>query len=261
MTYTMTDVVLLFFAYSVVGWLWETIYCSIRARKFQYRGFLAGPYCPVYGFAVVTILLATDQFSRTIIGLFIIGLIVATIFEFFASIILERAFHLKLWDYSQLWGNLDGRVAPAISLFWGIAVVILVKFVQPPMMNLVNWIEAHTDKYAALVIAFVMSVDTIVTVLNTQQFRQHAAVWEQRIAAENERLHIELLDDLANQRLNQAKRRQRLLQLVHPNWNERRFLHNYPQLNIREAPHLKQLRKQLSHAVADLKAARKNGAH
>lgn len=257
MTYTMNDVILLFFAYSVIGWAWETVYCSIKARKFQYRGFLAGPYCPIYGFAVVTILLSTDQFSRNVIGLFIIGFIVATIFEFFASVILERAFHLKLWDYSNLWGNLDGRVAPAISLFWGISVVILVKWVQPPMMQMVNWVEAQTNQLGSIIVAFIMSIDTVVTVINTRQFRENAAIWEQRVQAENERLHIQLLDELATRRLNQQKRRKRLLELVHPNWNERRFLHNYPQLVIREAPHLKQLHKQLTNAINDLKAAQK----
>ena len=47
MEYSLTDIIFLFFIYSFVGWLWETIYCSIKDRKFAYRGFLAGPYCPV----------------------------------------------------------------------------------------------------------------------------------------------------------------------------------------------------------------------
>ena len=52
MTYSLADIIFLFFIYSFVGWLWETVYCSIKDKKFAYRGFLVGPYCPVYGFAV-----------------------------------------------------------------------------------------------------------------------------------------------------------------------------------------------------------------
>lgn len=54
MTYSLADIIFLFFIYSFVGWLWETVYCSIKDKKFAYRGFLVGPYCPVYGFAVTT---------------------------------------------------------------------------------------------------------------------------------------------------------------------------------------------------------------
>lgn len=44
----MSQIILLFFIYSFIGWLWETVYCSLKAKKFVYRGFLVGPYCPIY---------------------------------------------------------------------------------------------------------------------------------------------------------------------------------------------------------------------
>ena len=71
MEYSLTDIIFLFFIYSFVGWLWETIYCSIKDRKFAYRGFLAGPYCPVYGFAVTTVLVATKPFQSHLLWLFL----------------------------------------------------------------------------------------------------------------------------------------------------------------------------------------------
>lgn len=67
------------FIYSFIGWLWETIYCSIHDKKFAYRGFLAGPYCPVYGFAVTTVLIGIKPFQDNLLGLFIGGMVIATV--------------------------------------------------------------------------------------------------------------------------------------------------------------------------------------
>lgn len=96
MTYSLADIIFLFFIYSFVGWLWETVYCSIKDKKFAYRGFLVGPYCPVYGFAVTTVLLATEPFQSNILWLFLSGLLVATAFEYVAGWLLETVFHMKL---------------------------------------------------------------------------------------------------------------------------------------------------------------------
>ncbi|MCT7748721.1 MAG: putative ABC transporter permease, partial [Lactobacillus crispatus] len=96
MPYTISEIIVLFFTYSVIGWLWETFYCSIKDHHYDYRGFLFGPYCPVYGFAVTTILICTKDVRDNLLLLFIVGTIVATIFEFVASWLLETIFHMKL---------------------------------------------------------------------------------------------------------------------------------------------------------------------
>ncbi|BAQ24712.1 membrane protein [Streptococcus troglodytae] len=125
MWYSISNLVFLFFIYSFIGWLWETVYCSLKDKQFVYRGFLAGPYCPVYGFAVTTVLFLTKPFQENLPILFFSGLIIATVFEYVAACFLERVFHMKLWDYSQEAGNIKGRIAPRISLFWGFGVVFL----------------------------------------------------------------------------------------------------------------------------------------
>lgn len=121
MPYSLSEIIVLFFTYSFIGWLWETCYCSIKDHHFAYRGFLFGPYCPVYGFAVTTILITTYPFQDNIFLLFVVGVIVVSIFEYVASWLLEKLFHMKLWDYSHLKGNIQGRVAPQISFFGGLA--------------------------------------------------------------------------------------------------------------------------------------------
>ena len=75
MPYSTSEIIVLFFTYSFIGWLWETCYCSIKDHHFAYRGFLFGPYCPVYGFAVTTILITTYPFQDNIFLLFVVGFI------------------------------------------------------------------------------------------------------------------------------------------------------------------------------------------
>lgn len=166
MPFTFSEIIVLFFTYSVIGWMWETIYCSIKDHHYDYRGFLFGPYCPFYGFAVTTILIFTYHIQDNLFLLYVVGIIVATIFEYCASVFLQYIFHMKLWDYSHLWGNVQGRVAPVISLFWGVGVVFLVKIIQPFIQKIINWEEARTHGYLALIILLGMGTDFVLTIIS-----------------------------------------------------------------------------------------------
>lgn len=90
--YTINDLILLFFIYSFVGWLWETVYCSSKEGHFVYRGFLFGPYCPVYGFAVSSVLLFTQKFADNFVLLFLVGTVVSTVFEYLAGAFWKTSF-------------------------------------------------------------------------------------------------------------------------------------------------------------------------
>ena len=255
MPFTISEIIVLFFTYSVVGWLWETFYCSIKDHHFAYRGFLFGPYCPVYGFAVTTILIATYDVQHNLILLFLVGIIVATIFEYVASLFLEKVFHMKLWDYSHLWGNLQGRVAPQISLFWGIGVVLLVRFIQPAIQRVINWEEAHTHGMLALLVVLVMGTDTVLTIFSVRHFHTTTQQWEQRAVAYREKLKRRLDKALPEERPALARRLENwhadLLQrhpefhLHHLNWNERRLVKSFPKVKVLDAKHFNELKQEL----------------
>lgn len=262
MEYSLIDVIFLFFIYSFVGWLWETIYCSIKDRKFAYRGFLAGPYCPVYGFAVTTVLVATKPFQSHLLWLFLSGMLVATVFEYVAAWLLETLFHMKLWDYSNEFGNIQGRIAPAISLFWGFGIVILVKFIQPSVM----WLIAHTSDWVALAIVIIMTADFIWTVTDTVKFQQAASSFEKYAHAEQERLHESVkkeFGDLAQQTEVFSKRLEDLRLHINERlkargiepfrFNQRRLLRNYRQFRLTTAPFLNDIRRKQEDAKQNQK--------
>ena len=255
MPFTISEIIVLFFTYSVVGWLWETFYCSIKDHHFAYRGFLFGPYYPVYGFAVTTILIATYRVQHSRILLFLVGIIVATVFEYVASLFLEKVFHMKLWDYSHLWGNLQGRVAPQISFFWGIGVVLLVRFIQPFIQRVINWEEAHTHGMLALLVVLVMGTDTVLTIFSVRHFHTTTQQWEQRAVAYREKLKQRLATALPEERPALAQRlanwhtdlvkRRAELRLRRLNWNERRLVKSFPKLKVLDAKHFNELKKDL----------------
>ena len=253
MPYSLPDVIFLFFIYSFIGWLWETVYCSIKDKRFDYRGFLFGPYCPVYGFAVTTVLIFTEPFQKHLLGLFLSGIVIATAFEYFAGWFLETFFHMKLWDYSQEFGNLKGRVAPAISLFWGFGILILVRLIQPSVMALV----LRIDDWWAAPIAFLMLSDFIWTAVDTVQFHEAALVLEEHIRKEQENIRESVkqeIEDLAeqaelfSQRL--AEFHLHLNDFLHAKnirplrFNQRRLLKNYSKFKEIDAPFVTELRKQ-----------------
>lgn len=256
MHYSISEIIVLFFTYSVIGWLWETFYCSIKDHHYAYRGFLFGSYCPVYGFAVTTILITAEPVKNNLILLFIVGFIVASIFEYFTSLFLEKAFHMKLWDYSKLKGNIQGRVAPEISLFWGIGVVFLVKFIQPFIQRIINWEEARTHGWLAVIIVLVMGTDTVLTMFIVHQLHTSTKQWDNRINQRLEHLHqlIQEAKPAEEHRLKQrlANWRAEIIDSEdarrfnqHLSWNQRRLIKSFPKMKVTDTKHFNDVKKDL----------------
>lgn len=126
---------------------------------------------------------------------------------------------MKLWDYSHLWGNVQGRIAPIISLFLGIRVGFLVKVIQPFVQKLIIWEEIKTHGYLALIIVIVMGTDFILTIFSVEKLQMSTKSWNERL---NTRMKLD------EGKLNQAF--DKLMETL--SWNQKRFLTNFPQLKF-----------------------------
>ena len=102
--------ILYFFIYSFLGWVCECIYCGVPAKKFINRGFLAGPYCPIYGCGALAVIYTLTPFSDNVVILFGMGVIVTSALEYITSYMMEKLFHTKWWDYSKHPFNIHGRI-------------------------------------------------------------------------------------------------------------------------------------------------------
>lgn len=117
----------MFFIFAVVGWIIETTLVSIKSHKFINRGFLVGPYCPIYGNGVVLIhLLLHDYFDGNPVTLVILIIVVCGILEFFTSYFMEKLFKTRWWDYSGRNLNLNGRICLDNLVWFGIGGALVV---------------------------------------------------------------------------------------------------------------------------------------
>ncbi len=101
---------LLFSIYSFLGWLMEVVNTLRVEKKFVNRGFLVGPFCPIYGFGVLLMTIMLEKYQNDIVATFIFSILICGILEYFTSFFLEKIFHARWWDYSNRKFNINGRI-------------------------------------------------------------------------------------------------------------------------------------------------------
>ena len=93
--YTLSQWLLFFFLYSFFGWIWESCYVSLRKHRWVNRGFMHGPMLPLYGLGAVSVLIITLPVRDNLPLVFIMGMIGATLLEFFTGMVMESLFHVR----------------------------------------------------------------------------------------------------------------------------------------------------------------------
>ena len=126
----LAEIFFYFVFYSVLGWVYETVLCSLEAGRAVNRGFLLGPYCPIYGAGAILFLILLGKEQNGIL-IFALGSAVACALEYLTSFVMEKVYGKRWWDYSQRFMNLNGRICLAGALAFGIFAVILIKILHP----------------------------------------------------------------------------------------------------------------------------------
>lgn len=138
MEYTVYQLVFFFFIYSFAGWCIEVCCAAIQKKKFVNRGFVNSPFCPIYGFGAVLFAVFLPELKEDPFFLFLAGAILASILEFTTGALLEKLFHRKWWDYSNIKWNYAGYVCLPFSLIWGGSAVVLNIFLNPLLVKLLG---------------------------------------------------------------------------------------------------------------------------
>ena len=158
-----------FIFFSFLGWVWESIYCTLREHHWMDRGFLFGPYCPIYGSCVVGAeilfgyILPGNLQEMSIPVIFLISMAGSAIAEYATSWVLEKRFHARWWDYSNIPLNLNGRICLPASLGFGLAGVLCVKVLIPFMSGLHSEIPGLAYEGVAMILAMVFGADFALT--------------------------------------------------------------------------------------------------
>lgn len=157
--------IFIYFAiYSFLGWCLESIYKTILEKKPVNSGFLYGPFCPIYGFGAIIMILLLQTLVNNIIVLFIVSMILLTIWEYVVGVILEKVFKTKYWDYSDLKFNINGRVCLKNSIYWGILGVIFTLIIHPTIEEAISLISNHILFHATLIIYIILITDVMISI-------------------------------------------------------------------------------------------------
>lgn len=242
-------IVLLFFIYSFIGWLWETVFCSIKAKHFVYRGFLVGPITPIYGFGILMVLYFLRPFHDQLILLYIFAAVIVTILEYFTSFALEKLFHASWWDYHDVWGNINGRVAIPVSLFWGLACVFIVKALHPWVLLLEERLATAFGFYLPVVLIAVIMFDLGYTLANLTAFQNAVKRLNQEVEARKQEVQESITDtkDALQTRLewtNYLRQHPDIKEsLPRLDFNQRRLLKNFNHLRLQNVKSIDDLRE------------------
>ena len=157
--YSLGQWLLFFFLYCFLGWVWESCYVSAKRRQWVNRGFLHGPMLPIYGTGAVIILLATIPVRDSLWLVFLLGMLAATALEYVTGAAMEALFKVRYWDYSKQPFNLNGYICLTSSLAWGAFSILLVRFLHPPVEDLVLRLPAFLVDPLAFLLTIAVTVD------------------------------------------------------------------------------------------------------
>ena len=155
------QIVWYFFIYSILGMFLENIFCFVTSMHIESRkGLLFGPFCPIYGVGSILFTAIINQEKKKKIKVFLWGLFIGTIFEYFSSFALQAIYGVKFWDYSHQLLNLNGRTSLMYSIFWGILALCIIYVINPKIDKIINYFNYKSlDK----IIIIYMCINTIIT--------------------------------------------------------------------------------------------------
>lgn len=170
--YSWTQIFFMFFVFCNYGWVQESIIESAYHKRLINRGFLKGPYIPIYGIGGMSMLLLCLPFRENGFAVYFVGLLSCTVLEYFVGWLMETLFHKQFWDYSMLRLTYKNRISLLSSLFWGLLSLFMVYI----LYGIMDWLVGVSDPIFMLAYDIAMGaamfVDTIISISSQISFRE-----------------------------------------------------------------------------------------
>ena len=157
--YHFVEWLLFFYIYCFLGWVWESCYVSLSQKKWVNRGFMHGPFLPIYGSGAIMVLLFALPLKDHLGGIFVSGMIGATLLEYVTGTLMEALFHVRYWDYSGRPYNIKGHICLRSSVAWGFFSILMIKVLHGPVAQGVSIISPVLQDILALLITLGMGID------------------------------------------------------------------------------------------------------
>ena len=170
----LTEVFLLFIIYAFIGWIVEIINNIIVYKKFVNRGFLIGPYCPIYGVGGLIATIFLTKYKESIIVLFVMSMFLFALLEYFTSYLMEKLFKARWWDYTDYRFNINGRICLETLIPFGLLGCFAIYVVNPIIFSIFNMTNIVVLRIIALVIFIIFIIDFTVSLKIINSFKDTA---------------------------------------------------------------------------------------
>lgn len=170
--YSLYQLFLMFCFWSFIGWCIEVIDMTYETGEYQNRGFLNMPICPIEGLGVIMVTVLFRSISNTIVPLFFACMILCTSFELFVGWGMEKLFHARWWDYSNMKFNYKGYICLRNSIFFGAGCVVVIRYIQPMVEKAIDSIPIKAGITIVIVMSVLIAVDTAVSLMAVKKLNE-----------------------------------------------------------------------------------------
>ena len=195
----------IYFIYAFLGWCTEVSYAATKTGKFVNRGFLNGPWCPIYGFGVVIVLSFLEPPKDNLLLLFLGSVALTSALEWLTGFVLEKLFAQRWWDYSNEPFNLSGYICLRFSLAWGFACLFVVDILHPTVQLLIRLIPHPVGLVLLGILMVVMAIDLAATVSTIAKLNRRLALIDE-LAGHIREASNDFGEDLAERVLDAAEK-------------------------------------------------------
>ncbi len=163
MIQTIETYFLLFISYAFLGWCMEVGCKYVQFGKFINRGFLIGPYCPIYGWGAIAITILLKRYTYDPLVLFITSTLVCSIIEYFTSYFMEKKYHARWWDYSSKKFNINGRICLETLVPFGILGLFIMYVTNPMLFKIYQSMSEIVVHIISITLFIIFIVDNIIS--------------------------------------------------------------------------------------------------
>ena len=157
--YRMVQWLFFFYTYCFLGWCFESAFVSIRTHKLVNRGFMRGPFLPIYGSGAIMMYVVSMPFQDNIVLTYLAGCVGATALEYITGVLMESLFHIRYWDYSDKKFNFQGHICLSSTLAWGFFTILMTRVIHRPIEQFVLGIPAVILNYATFFLTIYIVAD------------------------------------------------------------------------------------------------------
>ncbi len=196
-----------FYFYCFCGWCFESAYVSLKAGKPVNRGFMRGPFLPLYGSGAIMMLVVSMPFQDNVLLTYLAGVLGATALEYVTGVTMEALFKVRYWDYSKQRFNFQGHICLSSSIAWGFLTILMTRVVHRPVEQFVLSIPGSILAPVTLVLTLYIVVDFTLSFKAAMELRDLLAKM-QKLKEEVERLQKRLDVLIAFSNAEKEQRRQ-----------------------------------------------------